>query len=253
MTTAIALSPYPSTGTVGVTVTVSGGSVVTSVQRRDVNGLRAVRVPTGLVPSTGGFVLVDTEASLKGPITYQVVTTVGREATASTALDVPGWYLVDPMLPTGAQPLPLVEGLTSVRASATTFHEVVGREDPVPVVGPLRRRSGVMDLWCASYEDGLSIVALYATRRILMLRQGTFGGLDLYHLPESVDLSPQPADTSPKRWRVGVSYREVAVPTGPLLSQPGWTYADVLAAYSSYDDLLVAFPTYAALLLKEPS
>lgn len=246
----ITATPDPVTATIDLVVTPTT-ETVTSIQRRDANGIRPVRMLSGLLPSSGSFATVDAEASLKGPVTYQVVTSAGLGPSTTTALDVDGWQLVDPMLPTYAVSLYLVLGLDANRSSGTTFLEVVGRADPVAVIGPLRLRTGTMDLFCKDYETALELERRYAAQRVLMLRQGTNAGLDLYHLVESTRLAVIDG-TGARRWMLSVSYREVLPPTGALLTQVGWTYDDVLATYESYDALMFAFADYNALTLGDP-
>lgn len=249
----IAASPNPLLGTVALTVTPAAGETVTGIQRRDVNGGRLVRLPAGQVPSTSGFSVVDAEASLTGSITYQVMLSTGRGPTTTVVLAGTGWFIVDPLLPTTAVPLELVLDYSAQRDASTIFHDVVGRPDPVPVIGPLRTRSGSMDLWASTFEVATTVEAMYAQKRTLLMRQGTYSGMDLYHLPVSVTISPDPATTNQRRWRVSIQYREVAAPTGPLLSAVGWTYADLLAGYSTYEEVLVSFTDYNAVYLNTPS
>lgn len=246
----LTVTPDLAAATVELVVTPTT-ETITAIQRRDANGIRTVRVLSGLLPATASFATVDAEASLKGPITYQVITSTGPGPSAATSLNLPEWWLVDPMLPTYAVGLDLVLGLDASRASGTTFLEVVGRADPVAAIGPLRLRAGTMDLWCSSYEVAVELETRYAARRVLMLRQGTHAGMDLYHLPESTRVTVIDS-TEGRRWVLSVTYREVLPPVGALLTQVGWTYDDVLEQYQSYDALQFAFADYNALTLGDP-
>ena len=249
----ITASPNALLGTVALTVTTAGGETITGIQRRDVNGGRLVRLPAGQVPSSTGFSVVDAEGSLVGRITYQIMLSTGRGPTTSVTIDGTGWFLVDPLLPTTAVPLELVLDYSAQRDAMTIFHDVIGRADPVAAIGTLRMRSGSLDLWTRTFEDATTVSTMYSQKRTLLLRQGNYAGMDLYHLPSTVTISPDPATTNQRRWRVSIQYREVAAPTGPLLSAIGWTYADVLAGYSTYEELLVSFTDYNALYLNAPS
>lgn len=242
-------TPDPTTGTVDLVVTPTT-ETVTAIQRRDANGIRPVRTLAGLLPANGSIATVDSEASLKGNVTYQVVTSTGPGPQRTVALNAPGWWLVDPMLPTYATPLERVMETTATRVNTTTWHEVIGRPDPVATIKSLGARTGTYTLWAGTYEDAVGLVALYDQERVLLLRQGLYGGMDCYHLAETTTIAPY--DPEGRRWQVVVAYREVAAPAGALLTQPGWTYDDLAATYPTYDSLMFAFASYNALTLGDP-
>lgn len=101
----------------------------------------------------------------------------------------------------------LVTDYSASRASATVLHEVIGRADPLPALGPLRTRTGTLEVWCATEATAHAVVALYALGKVVMLHDPDHLPLEMYHVVTDVEVRPDGPDKA--RWLVTVDYAEV--------------------------------------------
>lgn len=217
-----------------------------SLTRTDANGVRPVRLLEGQEITDGSLVVEDAEAALTGAITYQLTSALGAITTASTTLDgVVGYYLHPALHPQWTAVLPLVTGYFATRTAATIVHEVIGRPDPVARLGALRLRRGTLTLWCESYEALTAALDVYRRGEVVLLRQGDYAGLDMYHI--ATDTQEEGFDPEYRRWRLAVTFVEVAVPRGGLLGSPTWTWDDLAATYPTWDAVMAAFPDWNAV------
>ena len=194
----------------------------TSITRSDANGTDVpVREgPAGLDVPYGQTTLSmwDWEAALTGTVTYTAHDGNGGTATAATTFDALG---VLPFLTAPATAVPgvgtvpagvaieLVTGYTESVETAGTLHAIIGRADKVATPGPLSLRRGTVDLFCSTYAAAVAVRALAASGEILLLRQPTFPGLDMYLYPQSVAARPESENTATRRWIVSLSYEQV--------------------------------------------
>lgn len=218
-----------------------GGPV--ALTRTDANGTRAVRLPDGMEPIGGTMTVADYEAALAGLIRYDLTDGAGDTVSASTELAAELPRLGVAVLPQVAVELELVTGYEASRASSGTIHAVVGSGVPVPTIAELTTRRGTLQAGVADYATAADVEAVYTRGQVVLLRQPTHPGLDMYHVAESVQVTPDRAG----RWSVVIRYVEVAPPNAPLQGALGWTYADVSGTYASYTELAAAFPSYADL------
>ena len=245
MTVMLTATPDVSLGMVTLVWSTSPAADVTALWRTDDNGTREVRTLAGLLPASSG-VVEDYEAALTGTITYTAVT-ASLSAQDTASLGGSDTWLTIPVTPAWAVVLDLVTGLTAARASMGTVHEVIDREDPLPTLGGLRKRAGTLSLWCSSWAAARTVVEMHGKRAVLLLRQPDYPGLDLWYVPESVDVEPAPEQTTTRRWLVEVAYREVNPQTGALTGSLARDYADVIAEHTTYLDALATYSTYADL------
>jgi hypothetical protein len=78
-----------------------------------------------------------------------------------------------------------------------------------------------------------------------MFRQAEHAGLDMYfHAIESV------AVPNSGKWELTVSYVELTYPSGPVLG--AWTFADLAGTGQTFAEVAAAYPSFNALLLNEP-
>lgn len=216
-----------------------------SLTRTDAAGTRPVRLLEGQALTDGALVVEDSEASMKGPVTYTLLTPAGEAITRSTTLEGSEGYRLHPVpFPQLAQTAGLVTGYDASRSSATTEHQVIGRPDPVVRLAGLRSRRGTLTLWCDSYESLRDLIGVYERTEVVLLRQPDYAGLDLYHA--CIEVREGPYDDGGKRWRLDVTYAEVGYPTGPLLGAQGWTWTDLVGAYPTWTAVVDAFPTWTA-------
>lgn len=260
-----------------VTVTVdqiTAGYGPLQLIRSDMNGTRFVRLPADAEPDgSGAFAVTDYEAALVGPVDYIVRDGLGFTATDSVS-DVGADYIgiVGALL--GAVGLETLTGVPIVRGytDGRTYQQltvdpkaVIGREDFTAVVTGdygWTKRQGTLTLLI--YGAGLSsddcwswaqlIAQRYTEGRVMMLRQTTYTGMDLYHVGRNVRVEPaevwanDAGDSQTKRqtWQVIVDYVETGWPEGDLVGTQ-WTYADLAEQYLAYWQLPASFATYADL------
>jgi hypothetical protein len=249
MATAIVVTPQPVTASVLVQITgAPAGAVV--ITRTDANGTGTVRLLTGQVPIGGALTVTDYEPALVGTLTYDVVDSALTTHTASTTLE---GLVTRPQIGGVQQPglefdPELITGYDGSREGTSSVLRILGRPDPVVVLSPTRTREGTLEVWCRDYADAHDYELVLAQARILLLRQPTHPGLDMYFLAQTVDVQPLQATAEGWRWRVSCRYIEVRNPALPLLGASGWTFDDV-AAYSSFAAVRSTFADFDALLV----
>lgn len=248
--TALALTPDTTAGTILLSITGAPAGPVT-ITRTDANGSNPVRLRTGQEPVAGSLILTDYEPALAGGVAYDVVDSAAATATASTTLETTAGYLerfASVQIPSQQHTATLVLGYEAEREPSTTIHEVIGRADPVPVVGVQRLRRGTLEVFAATYAEALN-AALTASSPLLMYRQSDYPGMDMYFTPTSVRTRPLEATAAGWRWSTSIGYVEVRSPRVPLLGDAGWTIDDLVASYPTVAAVRAAFPTVADLLV----
>lgn len=151
-----------------------------------------------------------------------------------------------PVLPQYRAQVSSVTGYDAARDSSTTRHQVIGRPDPVTVLGVLRTREGRLRMWCKTYEDAKDLEAVAAVGEVLMLRQTDYPGMDMYFIADGSRITPDQSTINGQRWAVEWDYAEVAVPTADLLGAAGWSFNNV-AALARFRDVKQTYKTFAAL------
>lgn len=250
--TAVALTPQPANAAVIVDITgVPGGQTIASITRTDANGTNTVRTREGQVPIGGQMIVTDFEPALTGPLVYDVVTSAGGVAGASTTLDgtVPLPQIATVQLPQLFVEPELVTSYSSRRVSSSTVHDIIGRTDPVVVQGPSRLRAGRLEVWARTYEEAYAIDAVLASGLLLMLRQPTHPGLDMWFAAAESEVVPLDRTDGGWRWQVVAQYTEIRCPRLPLLGAAGWTYDELRGDFASYAAVRTAFATYADVVV----
>lgn len=254
---------------------ISAGYGPLSIQRTDDNGTHLVRLEDGVEPDTSGNLTVtDYEPALRGAVTYVVRDGLGATATDTlTDLMPPGTQLLAAVGLSALVEVPLLVEYDDER----TYQEltvdpkaVIGREDfTAAVTGDYgwSKRQGTLRILCyehgqtsdAAWQAAKAIAVHYTQGRVMLLRQATYTGLDLYHVGKvvrvvpDVALAPTPDSGEAVRrvWAVEVDYVETGWPSGPMVGV-SWTYADVKAGYLAYWNLPATFATYADLKAGAP-
>lgn len=220
-----------------------------SITRTDANGATPVRLRTGQAPIAGVLTLTDYEPALTGVVRYDVVDSANVTTTQSTTFDgqatVP--QINGVQLPGQRVAPELVTGYDSSREASSSVHWIVDRDDPVVVLGATRTRTGRLVVWCRNHADAKATQDVLALSRILMLRQPTHPGMDMYFLASEATTEPLRSTSEGWRWQASAQYVEVRSPSLPLLGAAGWTYDDLPGLYPSYTALRGAFATYADL------
>lgn len=249
MATAVVLTPQPVTASVLLQITgAPAGPVV--ITRTDANGTSTVRLRTGQVPIAGALTITDYEPALIGTLAYDVVDSGNARVSATTTL---AGLVARPQI--GGVQLPglefdpeLVTGYTGTREAGSTLVRVLNRADPIVLLAPAHTREGTLEVWCRTYDDALRCQNVMAQARVLLLRQPTHPGLDMYFVPQTAEVAPLESTADGWRWQVSSRYVEVRNPAYPLLGAAGWAFDDV-AGYASFAAVRAAFPTFDALLV----
>lgn len=247
--TALTLTPQPGTASVLVQITgAPAGAVV--ITRTDANGTGPVRLLAGQVPIAGALTVTDYEPALTGVLSYDVVDAALATTTGTTTLDglVTSNQVAGVQLPALAFEPELITGYDSARESSSAVLRVLNRADPVVVLGPTRTREGTLEAWCRDYADALDYSTVLSQARVLLLRQVTHPGMDMYFLALSAQVTPLATTREGWRWQVSSRYVELRNPSSPLLGAAGWTFEDV-AAYASFAAVRAEFDDFDALLV----
>lgn len=236
--------------TTSVLLEISLTSPVTKITRKDVNGVNEVRTKEYQLPSaaTGKLIVSDFEAA-NGTNTYTVETNAGA-VTGSTvlALESP-WFLI-PRLPNFSAKVQQLTDYSSSRKSLSVVHEVIGRPDPVLALGPMGTREGQLEIWMPDYESASELEDVFNRQEIAMLKQ-TNPRMDMFFLPEAVDIVPYSPDGQATNYRFVVNFRETKRPTGFLRGAIGWTFEELAYAVPTFNDVAAIYDTFDDLLLQK--
>lgn len=222
-----------------------------SIVRSDANGVSSVRLRTGQAPIGGVLTVTDYEPALLGNVTYDVVDVEQVRTTATTSLAglVTTPRIVGVQEPQLVAAPELVTGYDAQRESGSAVLRVIGRGDPVVLLAPTRTREGRLEVWARDYADALEAADVMAESKILLLRQTTHPGMDMYFLAQSVSTQPLQRVEDGWRWQTTAQYIEVRNPNLPLLGASGWTFDDVVAGYPSFAALRSAFDSFNELVV----
>lgn len=246
--TAVTLTPKPSDPSVLVQVTAAPATIV--INRYDVNGVNPVRLLAGQAPIAGDLTVTDYEAALTGPLRYDVVSAGATIATATTTLagTVAQPWLSVPVLPQNRVALVAVLEVSEARDQAGTIHVIINRADPIPTFGPLRLRKGTMRIWAPDYPTARTIEAIANFGEIVLLRQVTHDGLDMYFSAIGTGLKHEEFTTNGWRWFVEFDYHETYSPVAPLQGSIGWNF-NALTQWGTFDAAQSAFHDFNAMLV----
>lgn len=249
--TSLVATPQPATAGVLLQVSDAPDGPIT-ITRTDANGTAPVRVREGQEPIDGALTITDYEPALVGTLTYDVLDANAATTTTSTTLEgsATGPVISGVQLPQLVATPPFVTGYEAGRQATSTVHRVVGREDPVVVLGPTTTREGRLSIWCEDHAAAAATAAVLAQARILIFRQSTHAGLDMYFLASSITVDPLDLlDDDRWAWSVACDYVELRSPNLPLLGAVGWTFDDVTGTYPTFSSVRAAFDDFDALLV----
>jgi len=276
--TTVQLTPDPTRAAVVLLIRGAPAGTVT-INRVDANGSRPVRQMPGQKVIAGAVAVVDYEPALAGrpPVTlpaaypgggvypgqvipadpwgpqpkplirYDVLTSDGKRTSATTSLvgvDFPQLQVAQ--VPQLRRALQSVTGYSAERATTTTVHQVIGRVDPVVTIGKMRLRTGTLTAWCADHAAAQAVEALAGRGQLLLLRQPTHAGLDLYFSATRTSVTPDSNATERRRWTVSLDYVETAPPRGDLMGSLGWDF-DTVADAGSFAALVATYDTFTDL------
>ena len=150
----------------------------------------------------------DGSTAAAGALTYGWSGTVHASSSVETTTTSTG--IAHPSGSPESLSVEMVTGYEETSESGGSLHWIVGRSDPIANPGPLRSRQGSLDLWCADYATAKAVKDLLAAGEVVMLRQPTFPGLDLYLSARSASVRAEEPTSGTRRWTVTVDYNEVA-------------------------------------------
>lgn len=176
----------------------------------------------------------------------QATTTRQVSAAATLNLDKP-WLLV-PIAPNYSEQVESITDYSAGRETFSTVHRIIGRADPLVVMGKLGTRTGSLELWAANLEDANRLARVFDRGEAVLLKQ-TVAGMDMYLTATSLDVSPHQVNGADTRYRFTVAYQEVTRPYGDLAGALGWTFDALAAGYASFDAVTAAFATFDDLTL----
>jgi len=240
--TTITATPDPATGQ--ITVTIAKTEAITSLIRADVNGTRPVRAPAGVFPSagtSGTITIVDHEAAFNGSVVYRAGTAAPRW-TGFTGPQQPRFTL--PFTPEITLAVDAVDTYSAGRESASTVHEILGREDdPIVVAAGMRSKRGTLEIILDSYAQAAELENLLSLGKPIMYRQSENPGQDLYFHASNISIA-----SDVPHWKVSASFVGIRPPVGDraafgtwtfttLAALPSGTFGTVAAGYDSFDTL----------------
>lgn len=243
--TALVLTAKPSIAAVLIEITGAPAGAVT-ITRTDLNGSGTVRLQEGQQPISGSLTIFDYEAALNGTVSYDVLDSASAVTSGSVSTNVAQPFINAVVLPHKNQQIDYVTDYDSQQDNSSSVHWIIGREDPLVISGPLRLREGTLNLYVTSYAEALAVKNVAATGEVLLFRQPTFQGLDMYLVPTRVAIRPDERMSSGRHWTVDISYNEVKIPSGPVRSST-WNY-DAVTALGTYNTVKAQFATYNALV-----
>lgn len=240
--TTIKATADPATGSVLLDITKTG--TVLKVLRNDANGIAEVRALAGQFPSAGrGKVIVSDYEAAAGLNTYTAVC-AGSGAGTSVVLDITDPWLMVPVMPHYARQVESVTGYSAERESLGSVKEVSRRPDPLVNLAPLGLRRGKLELWAGTMAQARDIESVFNRGEVAMLKQRV-PGLDMYFFGTSTAIEPQEAHGETNtRYRLTVSYTELARPLGPLAGALGWTFDALAAAWPTFDALAASYASF---------
>lgn len=168
-------------------------------------------------------------------------------ATATLTIDKP-WLLV-PISPHFSETVETITDYSAGRETFATVHQIIGRADPLVVMGKLGTRTGTLEFWAESLEDVNRLTRVFDRGEAVMLKQPV-PGMDMYLAATSLDVTPYSVEGPDNtRYRFAVSYQEVTRPYGDLAGALGWTFDALAADYASFNAVTAAFATFDDLTL----
>lgn len=235
-----------------IILTVTHDAAVNGIDRADLNGTRALRT-IGIFPQagSGSFAVTDYEASLTGLVEYRVHTATGVVVARAT-IGIPGVAQRPrfglPFVPQQRATVDTVLAYEETRETSSTFHQVIGRKDPLVILGGLRPRTGRLKIFCDTYAESREVLAVMQRGTTVFYRQAEHAGLDLYFIPTRYAAS---ADADSKTWEVEVEYTEVDYPLGDIRPVSGWTFNALKAEESSFNAVSKKYNTFENLTIGE--
>lgn len=237
-----------------VTLEVSDRAGVQGIIRTDTNGTRPVRLVAGYsLPGIDSGTFIDHEVALGGWVSYRLQhkdfsSLVWINTATSTGEPWSPRFLL-PFTPAVSATALSVIAYDASHASRVTFHDVIGRPDPLVVEGSLSMRSGKLGVYFESLDRASALVELLRRGGTVLYRQSDHAGMDMYFHSEAVDLAVDPERGT--HWIVTVTYREIQFPPGEVVSTSGWTFDAARLAFTDFTEMALRHDSYQDLAMGE--
>lgn len=229
-----------------VTLEIDNTRDVYAIIRTDANGTRPVRVRDLSLPGISAGTFVDYEAALGGYVSYRLdhpdfadLVWVNMSGDWAPRFIIP----FTPMVYAEAES---VTAYDAARTSTVTFHDVIGREDPLVVEGRLSSRRGKLVTEFDTLAAASALQGLLSRGKTVMYRQSEQPGMDMYFHTSALDVT---VDPEREVWTVTIDYVEVGFPAGGIMSSQGWTFDTVTRAYASFTELSREYDTFIDLAM----
>jgi len=186
---------------------------------------------------------------------YEVTDATATKVTAGPVyINEENPILADALYPSLNTQVVLISQKPNTWEARSVWFDVLGREDPLPVVAPLRYRNGTIKIRAAEPSDRAELLSLLTTGRPLLLRQPchNMSADDVYLLPIRVTESPiiDTYHAGPATFEIeyqavtrdiGVEWAEPR--TYATLTTESATYALVISTWASYANAAGGVPT----------
>lgn len=230
-----------------VILTVDDRNEVQGCIRTDANGTRYVRMPSSHLdrfPGIGPGSVTDHEVALGGRVSYRLVHPDFKDLVW---VDLRGDWA--PRFHLSAQPeiratADVVTSYSAERPTTGTFHEVIGRSDPLVVEGILGSRRGSLTAEYDTLAASASLEAVLRRGKTVMYRQSEQPGMDMYFHVDSLR-----TEVDPERdvWTLEVGFTEVSFPAGETVNDDSWTFGLMAEAHTSFTEVSLAYESYVDL------
>ncbi|WP_457950425.1 hypothetical protein ACTAQI_07535 [Pseudarthrobacter sp. alpha12b] len=245
--TTFTATPDNSTGAVVLEITQNAS--VQSITRSNSNGFSSVRISSGQLPSPSGGKTIVTDYEAAHGLNVYTVTTTAETLSQSATLTIDKPWLLVPIAPNYSEQAESIVNYSAGRETNSTVHNIIGRSDPLVVIGKLGSRTGILEIWTTSLEDASRLVRVFDRGEAVLLKQAV-SGMDMYFAANSLDVDPY-AVSGPEntRYKLTVSYTEVSRPYGNLAGALGWTFDALASQYPSFDAVTAAYATFDDLTI----
>lgn len=189
----------------------------------------------------------DNAVPLQLPTYYEVTdATATKVVSGPVTINQTTPILADALYPSLNTSVVLISQKPNTWESRSVWFDVLGREDPLPVVAPLRYRNGTIKIRAAEPADRAELLSLLTTGRPLLLRQPchNMSADDVYLLPMRVTESPVVDQYHAGPATFDIEYQAVTRDIGVEWANPR-TYDTFTTESATYLILSTAWASYA--------
>lgn len=190
----------------------------------------------------------DSDVHLNLPVYYDIWDATNTKVTLGPVVVASDTsILTDALYPGAGMRVNVISQKPNTWEARSQWFDILGRQDPLPVIGPLRYRSGTIRLRAVDAEDRAGILDMMASGRPLLLRMAVHDNAadDVFMLPTRITEDPV-LDTYHAGPSVfSVDYQAVTRDIGPEWTNAR-TYATLTTESATYAALASAWVSYSA-------